>query len=406
MPDLDDLQRAVREVADRATPPPFDTLVGRARARRRHRRLATAAAAVVVLAGSVAALLPRDDTAGVPPVVQRPSDFPTPSFHTDPPSPRERLAAWTPDQLVERGELASYGRNGTRTLTTWRACIDDQGTCRFGWRLLAADRVLATGAGPHSTDWPEVYPAGDGFVLHTRTGHGLMVHADGTTTAVQVGDPPRAVRAGDVVVATDTGTRVLDPATAESWTLAPPDGAYAVGRATALPDGTVWTLPGFAGPGRVDVAWLRDGTWHSHHVDDPTSDVEVPAMLAAGGGNVAALTSYDGAPVVPAGMLAISSDGGHSWQELGKPALPFHVVDSMAATADGTLFVAEPDGTLWRSSDGSWTRFAKVPDAGLVGGLEPAGTHVLARRPSSGPDLSDRLVLIADDGSTSPVAVR
>ena len=406
MPDLHDLQRAVREAADRTTPPAFDTLVVRARVRRRRRALAAVAAVTVVLAGGAAVVLPRDDTSGVPPVVQRPSDFPTPSFHTDPPSPRERLAAWTPEQLVERGELAGYGRTGSRTLTTWRACIDDAGTCRFAWRLLAGNRVLATGAGPHSTDWPEVYPAGDGFVLHTKTGHGVVVRADGTTAAVQVGDPSQPVRAGDVVVATESGTRVVDPATAEAWTLVPPGGADAVGTATALPDGTVWTLPGFAGPGRVDVAWLRDGTWHSHRVDDPTSDVEVPAMLAAGGGLVAALSSYDGATVDPFGMLAVSPDGGRTWQELGKPAVPFQVVDSMAATAGGVLFVAEPDGTLWRSTDRSWTAFAKVPGAGPVGGLVPAGADVMARRLTSGPDLSDRLLLIADDGSTSPVAVR
>ena len=281
-------------------------------------------------------------------------------------------------------------------LTVWRACLPDGTRCRFAWHLAGTSGL--TGSGGRG---PDVVAADGGFVLTAGTASGLLVRADGTATRLEPEDS-RAPAAGDVVVRSDRGPRLVDPRTARSRELAPPAGTEGLAGATAAPDGTVWALPAWSGPGRVEVARLRGGTWRSHPVDDSSSTSEVPAFLAVAGGRVAALSSYDGATVAPVGVLAVSTDDGTTWRHLTRGDVPFDAVDSMAATDDGVLFVAEPGGTLWRSTDGTWTSFGRVTGAGRVGGLVPAGADVLGRVASA----QERLVLVGGDGTARPVPAR
>jgi hypothetical protein len=285
--------------------------------------------------------------------------------------------------------------------------VDDSLHCRFAWRLADRSGTVAQGpawAGDGSTG-PVVRAGAGGFVLKSWRRRGLAVRDDGSVlplTPGRVGPAAVAVRAG--------GTRMelADPGTGATEPLPDVPASDALADAVVAPGGTVWALPAFAGPGKVEVAWLRGGVWHSHAIAEPTGSAPgIPGTLAVGGTSsatthVAALGSYDGATVLPVGVLAVSADGGATWTHLTRRDVPFAVVDSMAATRGGTLFVAEPDGTLWRSTDGSWTSYAEVEGAGRATDLVPAGDQVLARTATREPGL----VLLADDGSSEQLPAR
>lgn len=393
MADLTDLARDLREQAQRAVPPAFDTLVDEARARRRHRVRAGAAAVVLVAVSGGAAVVTRTGPDAAPPPTARPTaTSPSPA----PSDAAGRLHAMSAAQIVRQGSLQSWAAGDGRVLTVWRACVPDGTYCRFAWHLGGTNGL--TGSGDRG---PDVVAAEGGFVLTTGTAAGLLVRDDGTTARIAP-EGSLAPAAGDVVVGSDRGPRLVDPRAARSGRLAPPAGADGLSGATTTPDGTVWALPAWSGPGRVEVARLRDGTWRSHPVDDPSSTTEVPAFLAVAGDRVAALSSYDGATVAPVGVLAVSTDDGSTWTHLARGDVPFAAVDSMAATDDGVLLVAEPGGTVWRSTDATWRSFARVTGAGRVGGLVPAGADVLGRAAGA----TDRLVLVGGDGTARPVPSR
>ena len=59
-----------------------------------------------------------------------------------------------------------------------------------------------------------------------------------------------------------------------------------------------------------------------------------------------------------------------------KGDVPFATVDSVAATSTGTLYVATPEGALYRSAGQDWTTFVRVDVAGPVGQIQPAGREV------------------------------
>ncbi len=414
MAELSDLREALRDVTEHAERPAFESLVRRARDRRRRRHVSIVAAAALVLTGTAAVLVPDGRTSSAPSPVDRTGPA-TPSVTSSPhPSPTTalgRLRAMSTGALVARGRLVSAGSIGGGTvMTVWSVCVDDSLHCRYAWRL--ADRSGAVTEGPagagDGSSGPVVHAGGGAFVLKAWDRPGFAVDAEGTVTPLVRGrvDP---VNEGAVVVR--SGARhmeLVDPRTAETQPLPDVPGSDALDDAEVAADGTVWAMPAFAGPGKVEVAWLRGGVWHSHPIHDPAgSRTAVPGALAVAGTRmtptrVAALSSYDGATVAPVGVLAVSVDGGATWAHLTRKDVPFGTVDSMAATAGGTLFVTEADGTLWRSSSATWTGFVRVPGVGPVGLLEPAGEQVLAEAATRDP----RLVLVADDGSTEPVRAR
>lgn len=410
LPGLRDLGTQLAERARRVEPPTFDVLVERAKKRRRARRTGVVAAAVAasVAVLGVGAAGVHDGTGGLGPVdapgVSTPTARPTAE---GPLTPRQRLRAMTPQTIAAEGRLVAWGANGDAVLTVHRSCVDQDLRCRYAWRLTDRQGVRATGGAGGGGLVPRVVAGDGGFVLQGHSGAGLLVRDDASTSPVDLGDPPLPAQPGDLAVPAGRGWHVVDPQHARAWSLPPPPGADGIAAAAVGADGTVWALPGWSAPGRVEVSALHDGVWTSHRVDDPTSDAEVPALLAVSGSStgstrVAVLTSYDGATVWPAGRLEVSTDGGTAWRAVGRTDLPFDTVDSMAATTDGTLFVAEPDGTLWRTDDGSWTHFARVRTAGPVGGLTPGGRQVLAWTASGG----SGLVLLGADGSEQQVTAR
>jgi hypothetical protein len=416
MADLSDLRTAVRDAVDEAQAPAFESLVRRARVRRRRRQISLAAAAVAVLAGAAALVAPGGRPATPPsPAEQTGTATPsvTPSPRPAPTTALGRLQAMSVDDLVARGHLYSEGSAGGQLLAVWSVCVNDSQYCRYAWRLVDRHGEVAEGAAGDGVDnpGPDVYAGAGAFVLKAWDRPGLAVEPDGTTKPLVSG---RVNPLAHDAVAVRTGGRrmeLADPVTGETQPLPDVPGSDALADAAVAADGTLWALPAFAGPGKVEVSWLRDGLWRSHVIVEPSrTRMAVPGALAVTGTwtgptRVAALSSYDGATVLPVGVLAVSVDGGATWTHLTQKDVPFHAVDSMAATAGGTLFVADPDGALWRSTNASWTGFARVTGVGRVGGLEPAGEQVLARTSARRPaDIG--LVLVGADGSLAPVRAR
>jgi hypothetical protein len=168
------------------------------------------------------------------------------------------------------------------------------------------------------------------------------------------------------------------------------DGAYAE-------DGTLWGLVGDGNAGPWPAVGRYDGVrWSYHDLVGTRSDGD--NALAVAGSHVAVLHGADGAAVHG---LSVTSDGGASWSEVGAADLPFDAYDSMAFAGTSTLFVADSEGVLWRSTDG--TRFSRVETSDRVSGLESAGDAVIARAGSTD---GDALVRITGDGRTEPLVVR
>ncbi|MGH3510065.1 MAG: hypothetical protein ACRDPI_07535, partial [Nocardioidaceae bacterium] len=204
------------------------------------------------------------------------------------------------------------------------------------------------------------------------------------------------------------GQMVIDPKSREQWPLpfSPGDTIHENGIVSS--DGTVWVLQGGgSSPGTTKVLWKRGGfnAWYGGAWSKRTLSTAinaVPGALAASGGHVAALSSFDGATDLPVGTLAVSTDAGRTWDDLHKSDLPFNAVDSMAATSGGVLFVADPVGALWRSADSTWTSFERVTGVPKVYGLEPAGAGVIAQVAVKAP----RLALIDAQGHATTTPAR
>ena len=394
MADLTDLGVALRASAGAADPPPFEALVGRARTRRRRRALAGTLVTVllVVLAGGVATVLaPGGGDGSSPQPVQRPSATPSTTRAT------HDIDALSAAQVVARGHLVALTGNVKQELGVFATCTSGGTRCRYAWRLVQDGGVIADGLLPRGSLGAAVGSGPTAFAIVRRDDPGVLVDPRGRSHPLS---PTGAVHAGadSILVDAAAGPVLVDPRTRTVAAVPVPPGSEAAGEAAVGLPGTVWTLPAASGPGLVRVAALRDGGWRFHTVDDPTSDVEVPGLLAVAGPRVAALTSYDGVTAVRAGALAVSTDDGATWTALSGADLPFGTVDSMAATTGGRLYVAEPDGTLWRSRDRDWTAFRRVTTARGVG-VVAADDSVLVQDGA-------RVVRVRDDGVVRTERIR
>ena len=204
---------------------------------------------------------------------------------------------------------------------------------------------------------------------------------------------------------------MVNPGDAVVWPLPVPTSEPGVSPGQISSDGTVWAMPiqtPDGPPFRVRVSWLRHGTWQTRQLDRSTS--AVPGGVAVSGDHVAALSSFDGATVLPVGVLAVTSDGGDTWTDLRKEDLPFDAVDSMAATSGGTLYIggygsARYSG-VYRSTDATWTHFEKVPGTRGVSGVVPAGRVVLGLRGTSDRRPPRLLAVFDDHGNRTDVPIR
>lgn len=349
-PELPEFPDLASRAAEGLSPPAFDDLLDRSRRRTNRRRaVAGAVAAVVVVAGLGTALgLDRGQHDATP--THKPTDTPSVS-----PSPQPDVA-----DILREGALTSItGRDGD-VLVVRTLCNKQGAHCASAWRLTTAKGTF-TGSAPGNN--PGAYAAGEDFLVGAWNKLGIVVHPDGTTTALhKVG---RLGSAPDGFVPGRDGWLAVDTTTGAAGSLPPIGDVADIAQAAVTNDGTVVAMPQTSGPARVSIATYRDGAWSTQRV----SDGNLPGYVVPGGDHVAVLASTDGATISPVATLAVSANG-HDWTMLHKADLPFDAVEAMAATDTGALYVGTPQG-LFRSTDDSWTHFTRASpgSAPLIGSI-------------------------------------
>ncbi|HEY0645328.1 MAG TPA: sialidase family protein [Nocardioides sp.] len=361
------------QVAQRAEQPGFDEVLARASAARRRRRttIASGLAAAVVVAGVVAlpALLPSGHDRSAP--------QPASPGLTD-----DRLPADVRDLLGQQEVYPwTVAGSGDGVAVLWRSCPGEglDQPCSFALTTRRGDDVSGTAvAGDH----PRLTSVPSGWLLETD-GVFDVVLAGGDRPVVDSGPGSADVMAGDTVVETDDGFRLLRgtkvvpapaPADSELWA------AY------VTPDGRLVAVT--ARGSEVAVSATDDGrTWESDVL--PREEAPVAALVAGSGDHVAVAligedsgTDYDGLPVLD---VQVSDDGGRTW-------IPARGLDTRGADGVGNAssLAVTPSGTTYLTTE----------THGLVR-IDAAGNAMPARLSShdtSAIVLDDTVCVVAEAG--------
>lgn len=372
--------------AERATqPPPFAHVVGRARRQRRRKVLsiATATAAILAVATTSAVLTTGGRSSGPEPAKPSPTTSPSTS---------------AADQIIARAGVSDFAMDAEGdVLTLWSTCLasSDGDHCDFAWRLATANGT-STGVLPRNSG-PRVIAGNGGFVVTSWHGGGIVVDPGGSTQPLKrIGQ--RAVSPGNVVVDMRGGTGVADAKTATWFPLTDAEASRLTGGLVA--GETVWTEEGVPGDQTgASVAWSRDGAPWQHHAISGAGTTA--GVVTAVGDHVAASTGRVADDYNPLAVWSTSSDAGKSWTELSASQLPFGDADEMAATPGGTLYVHSLLDGLFRSTDGSWTRFEKVPGRWLVSQLHQVQSGVAMLQWQH--HKPQQIVVFDDGGRSTPV---
>jgi hypothetical protein len=290
-------------------------------------------------------------------------------------SPAAQLPQSDPraDEVIAEGDLNNYAvdRHGD-LLSTWVSCPDSS-TCRYAWRLVRADGASTAGLYPARTGGPHVSAGPDYFVVAGAGGPQLLVRADGSTGRIAAVDAGAAQSAepGAADVLTRDGARLVDPQ--HGWLDLPAPTGRPWGSLEVAEDGTVWGVDQPLRGERTTVAWRpAGGDWQQ----EPLTGAG-PGVLVRAGDRVAALTldlsspaSQTAAPSVGSPSdFAVTTDAGATWTHEAPDRLPFDSLESWAVTADGTLMVSDGE-RVYRTTDGTWLRFAPVADAVALNRLQ------------------------------------
>ena len=340
------------EVTDRAPQPGFDTVLDRARVGRRRRRttIASGLAAAVVVAGVVAlpALGPfgTDRSAPEPAAPGLPDDWDGTS-EVDGRLPRD-----VQDLLGEEEVYPwTVAGSGDGVAVLWRSCPGEglDAPCTFVLTTRRGDEVSGT---PVRGDHPRVTSVPAGWLLEIDGAFDIVL-AGGDLPVVDTGPGSADVMAGDTLVETDDGFRLLrggklvpapTPADSETWAgYVTPQGRL-VG---------VW-----ARGSEISVAATDDGrAWVSDVL--PREDGPVAALVAGSGDHVAVtlVGDADGGDRLPVLEVRVSDDAGSTWTTAR--GLDLDGADrvgnasSLAVTPSGTAYLTtETHGLVRIGADG------------------------------------------------------
>jgi len=351
--------------AEETAPPPFERLVATARVRRRRRAAAVAgvAAAVVVAAASTAALSVGHDAAPLPV-----APAPSPSL----PSPFPLITHWRPPSGRTAARITAIMAKGQ----AYDVAADEEGAQLTMWARPGASDAVWQERSPDGAFWglvhlssPDVVTADKGFLLRGWDGDPVLVNLSGDATRLRRVDTG-ALQPYDVEVVQGKTLGLADPDTGTWWPLEP----AAQIEGTVSSDGTVWASV----PNMAVVADSRDGrTWRTFPLDSDPGQSEAVYVTTYGPSLVAAYSAAAD-PGQTLRTWAVSHDGGATWTRLSAAQLPFGEVRETAVTPKGVLFVRSQAG-LWRSTDDTWTRFARVPVPGGLVQITPGPDGILGR---------------------------
>lgn len=350
MTDLDRLPEELTALlgstaSDAEVPPlPLRDILARGEALQRVRRRRAAIGTAIAAAVAVVVICLPLALAGHGPKTDPEPTRPTPT----PTSTASGAESPALARVFSQGEpfQAVAGPDGA-LVTIWSTCpSEDQ--CHEAWRLTTGDGS-ASGLLPDSAG-DTLLPTKDGAILTSYDGTpGPLLRFDGAIL------PLRQVASttwGSAALALQHrgGLAILDP-TKGTWSVL--HGDY---RGAATDDGTVWTETDAAHP---RVIWSSDGrAWQQHTLPDGNALTTGP--VAAQGGHVVAASAHIADDSNPLVDWSVTNDNGRTWSDVPASVLPFRDVDQMLVATSGTLFVNSPASGLFRSTDSSWTRFARV----------------------------------------------
>lgn len=365
---MTDLHQVVRRAAADTVPPPFETLTRRAEVRRRQRAAGSvaAAAAVAVVAGGIALAHPNGDAHPAPVA----SGGPSTSAGTKPtgkatPTPTTHYGL-TADSVVAKGRLYNYAVDRAGDLfANWSYCLD-QTRCAAAWRLLRADGSVSTGLFPGDFA-PHVDAGPDYFVGKWYADPGILVRPDGSTTPLRQ-ESSGGVAPGAAMVVSEDGSMLVD-GRAGAYLRVPVPGRGQWDRLAVGDDRLVWGTV-VHDEGASAIAWSAGaGSWQQHLLADDGEHGDDGATLTIAGRRVAAyaLKTRGREPLGTVVGASFTADDGAHWHDIDPAGLPFDHLESVAASADGTLFVNDGQ-QVFASTD--WTNFTPVPGATTLSRLE------------------------------------
>jgi hypothetical protein len=361
---LRELGRLAAEVGDRAVPPSFDEVLGRARRRRRSRR-STAAVGAAVLVGAVAVVgVVTRDPAPAPAPPASPAGLPG-EVRDLVRAPRSH-----PFEMVggDDGSLAIVWRNLVQPGPTFALVVRDADGEVHG-RLL---------------DQPLDLTAVRGGWVGTRSGTtGWRISPEGSFTRLEVDEAHLVARTGDVLVPAAGEVPLLYRPSTDR--LAHPE------QSSGLPElvtesGNLLTYDPGPSPANVSL----DGV-----------TVALPAgtmgIVTAVSGDLAAVVAQGDAPdgSIPVLGLAVIDDARGSGRSFDGRELGIRDLGSLVVTDDGVVLVTDGDGRLTRLGRDGFLEPADDPP--LVRGLTIGGSRVygVAANDDHGP-----LLWSDDDGAT------
>lgn len=374
MAEHDDLGHLARSLPDDEGDPgegPAAPARGDALDRPRTRRRQGAGAAIGALAAAAALVfitLPQSGTGD----------------HDTPPAPTPTPTV-TPTDYVRQSAVRLISDQRSRAMDL---AVAEDGTVAVVWvshdrdlKALAMDR-------PDGTTYAAV-PEVDLFSLTPVPGGLLALRAnyyrvallgsngamDPLTLATERADPTQ----GDVVVDLGDGPRLYSPDDATVYALPETPGDAAAGYLT--PDGAlvVATATDVGGPGQ-NAGWatLRSGRWETEVL--AAGDDVYPGRVAGTGDTLVVTADHDRFGRRTLAGMALSRDGGGSWQRFRPGELPLPDVAEATVDRDGIVLLAAADGRLARiTGDGE----VQTPDtAPRLGHLQSMGRRTWGVGPS------------------------
>jgi hypothetical protein len=337
-------------------PPAYDALVATSRRRRRGGVTVMSIATIVVI-GTVwvgvrgtpgqdaGPTLPADSTTGrtTPGPTSAPSDDSTASGARAPLTAEQIIDA--PDSYLVA--FAVSQRNPQAQVSVWRC--REQPSCQ-GWRggVAVTDDGFATRAVldlPRHANLNAVDLGNDTFLVGDAPG-GLLVRADGATTAMTVDRAASPLAPGEVVVALWQGTEPrktggLDPETGRVHPLAlpPSDGVELQTTPNGLIYGVASTDTARGTSQRLLWSDDRAASWHEQTIPDLPANTYLLPLDSQRDGTMPFLVTGDGATLAPIVGFYGSTDGGRTWQSFEAESDPRGYLSTGLVQQDGSLLV-------------------------------------------------------------------
>lgn len=335
------------EVADRVDQPGFEVVLDRARASRRRRRttLAAGLATVCVVGGLATWGSGLRATDGPEPA--GPTRTPTTSATPLTGEVDERLPEEVRD-VLGAAQLHPWQVVGSEggIATIWGDCGGDR--CRFALVTRLGDRIAGTLL---EGDAPRLAEVPGGWLVRDDSGTFRWTVAGDREPVIDPGGNPVPVEAGDVVVDTAAGLRILR---GTKLLPVPTSGGAEALAAYATPAGDL-VVAGLSGNGGVQVSWTSgDGAWRPGLLSRPASG-PVTGVAIAGHHDGVAVALLGDAPdgSIPVLEVASSQDAGRTWAR-ARGTEGLGDMSGIAVSDEGSTYLTTgSDGAVRIDADGN-----------------------------------------------------